>query len=205
MPKPHPSVMIAIVKPTPLAQRQETIMPRYMVERTFPEGLNLPVNEDGAGACTTIIGRNAEGSVTWVQSFVSADKRQTFCIYDAPHRKRSVRPRRRAHCRSTGSRKSGCSTLIFIIDGTCHADGRPRTCSLQARGEWPAMATSPLSGCRNWPAAGFIDGEIGFCGSAEVCCARSVAPEADQIAELSKRRQSASSSCSSAPRADMVL
>lgn len=59
-------------------------MPRYMVERTFPEGLHLPVNEDGAGACSTIIGRNAEGSVTWIQSFVSADKRQTFCIYDAP-------------------------------------------------------------------------------------------------------------------------
>lgn len=59
-------------------------MPRYMVERTFPDGLNIPVNNEGANACGGVIGRNAEDGVTWVQSFVSSDKRQTFCIYDAP-------------------------------------------------------------------------------------------------------------------------
>ena len=26
-------------------------MPRYMVERTFPDGLNIPINADGAAAC----------------------------------------------------------------------------------------------------------------------------------------------------------
>lgn len=59
-------------------------MPRYMVERTFPDGLNIPVNNEGAGACIGVVARNAEGGVTWVQSFVSSDKKQTFCIYDAP-------------------------------------------------------------------------------------------------------------------------
>ena len=59
-------------------------MPRYMVERTFPDGLNIPVNDEGAEACGGVIARNAEGGVTWVQSFVMPDKRQTFCIYDAP-------------------------------------------------------------------------------------------------------------------------
>lgn len=59
-------------------------MPRYMVERTFPDGLNIPANDEGANACGGVIARNSEGGVTWVQSFVSADKRQTFCIYDAP-------------------------------------------------------------------------------------------------------------------------
>jgi hypothetical protein len=59
-------------------------MPRYMVERSFPDGLNIPVTEDGAATCAAVVGRNAEGGVSWVQSFVSTDKTQTFCIYDAP-------------------------------------------------------------------------------------------------------------------------
>lgn len=59
-------------------------MPRYMVERTFPDGLNIPVNDDGEGLCGAVVARNAEGGVTWVQSFVSSDRKRTFCIYDAP-------------------------------------------------------------------------------------------------------------------------
>lgn len=59
-------------------------MPRYMVERTFPDGLNIPVDSEGASACGGVISRNAEGGVTWIQSFVSPDKRQSFCVYDAP-------------------------------------------------------------------------------------------------------------------------
>jgi hypothetical protein len=59
-------------------------MPRYLVQRTFPEGLSVPADGEGAKACSRVIGSNAEGGVTWVQSFVSADKKQTFCIYDAP-------------------------------------------------------------------------------------------------------------------------
>ena len=59
-------------------------MPRYVVERTFPEGLNIPVNEDGNSICGGVVARNAESGVTWVQSFVSSDRKQTFCIYDAP-------------------------------------------------------------------------------------------------------------------------
>lgn len=59
-------------------------MPRYMVERTFSDGLNIPINDDGANVCGGVIASNAEGGVTWVQSFVSSDRKQTFCIYDAP-------------------------------------------------------------------------------------------------------------------------
>ena len=59
-------------------------MPRYMVERTFPEGLHIPMNADGAQACLGVVDRNAEGGVTWVHSYVSKDKNQTFCVYDAP-------------------------------------------------------------------------------------------------------------------------
>lgn len=59
-------------------------MPRYIVERSFPDGLVVPVNEDGAAAMLGVVSRNAEKGVTWVQSFVSPDKRQSFCVYDGP-------------------------------------------------------------------------------------------------------------------------
>jgi hypothetical protein len=59
-------------------------MPRYMIERTFPDGLEIPMTSHGAGACGGVVAKNAEQHVTWVHSYVSPDKRKTFCVYDAP-------------------------------------------------------------------------------------------------------------------------
>lgn len=59
-------------------------MPRYMVERTFQDGLEIPMNSEGAAACLGVVDRNADLGVTWVHSYVSDDKRKTFCIYDGP-------------------------------------------------------------------------------------------------------------------------
>jgi hypothetical protein len=59
-------------------------MPRYLVERTFKDGLVIPMNEDGATVCRTVVANNAEGLVTWVHSYVTQDKSKTFCIYDGP-------------------------------------------------------------------------------------------------------------------------
>lgn len=59
-------------------------MPRYMVERTFPDGLHIPVNDDGALALGTVVACNTGLDVTWVHSYVSDDKQTTFCVYDAP-------------------------------------------------------------------------------------------------------------------------
>jgi hypothetical protein len=55
-----------------------------MVQRTFPEGLHIPVANGGAELCRGVVERNAEEHVTWLCSFVSDDKTRTFCIYDAP-------------------------------------------------------------------------------------------------------------------------
>jgi len=55
-----------------------------MVQRTFPDGLAIPVSNGGADICATVVERNLEEGVTWVHSYVSADKRTTFCVYDAP-------------------------------------------------------------------------------------------------------------------------
>jgi hypothetical protein len=59
-------------------------MPRYVVQRTFPEGLHISVVDGGAELCRGVVERNAEEGVTWINSFVSEDKTRTFCIYDAP-------------------------------------------------------------------------------------------------------------------------
>ena len=59
-------------------------MPRYIVQRTFPQGLRIAVADGGDDTCRGVIDRNTEEGVTWVHSYVSADKRTTFCVYDAP-------------------------------------------------------------------------------------------------------------------------
>ncbi len=60
------------------------VIKRYLVERTFPDGLNIPVNTEGSEICLTVVSTNAEDNVTWIHSYVTKDKKKTFCIYDAP-------------------------------------------------------------------------------------------------------------------------
>jgi hypothetical protein len=59
-------------------------MPRYLVERTFPDGLHIPLTEEGATICRRVIDTNTDDLVTWVHSYVTDDKSKTYCIYDAP-------------------------------------------------------------------------------------------------------------------------
>jgi hypothetical protein len=59
-------------------------MPRYVVERTFPDGLQIAVANGGAEVCGSVVERNSDEGVTWVHSYVSHDKKHTFCVYDAP-------------------------------------------------------------------------------------------------------------------------
>jgi hypothetical protein len=55
-----------------------------MIERTFPNGLEIPMTKNGAEACGGVVAKNGEHGVTWVHSYVSPDKCKTFCVYDAP-------------------------------------------------------------------------------------------------------------------------
>jgi hypothetical protein len=59
-------------------------MPRYMVERTFSGGLEIPPGTAGAQACRALVERNSIDGVTWVSSYVSEDRAKSFCVYDAP-------------------------------------------------------------------------------------------------------------------------
>jgi hypothetical protein len=59
-------------------------MPRYVVERTFADGLQIPADEQGAKACMAVVDTNATQGVTWIHSYVTGDGRRTFCVYDGP-------------------------------------------------------------------------------------------------------------------------
>ena len=60
-------------------------MPRYMVERSFPRGLHVPINPKGAAACMSVVTNNQAEGVTWIHSYVSIDRLKTYCIYDGPN------------------------------------------------------------------------------------------------------------------------
>ena len=59
-------------------------MPRYIIERNFSTGLHVPINDEGAKACLGVVEANARDGVTWVHSYVNADKTRSFCVYDGP-------------------------------------------------------------------------------------------------------------------------
>ena len=54
-------------------------MPIFMVERNYAEELEPSL--DVADGINRI---NAEEGVRWLYSFLSADKRKTYCLYEAP-------------------------------------------------------------------------------------------------------------------------
>ena len=54
-------------------------MPIFMVERNYAEEL-----EPSLEAADGINRINAEEGVRWLYSFLSADKRKTYCLYEAP-------------------------------------------------------------------------------------------------------------------------
>lgn len=59
-------------------------MPRYLIERTFPDGLQLPADPQGARVVAAVVGTNSQDGVTWIHSYVTPNRRKTFCIYDGP-------------------------------------------------------------------------------------------------------------------------
>jgi len=64
--------------------KEKIVIKRYLVERSFPKGLEIPVNIEGSKICLNVVSTNAEDNVTWIHSYVTMDKKKTFCIYDAP-------------------------------------------------------------------------------------------------------------------------
>jgi hypothetical protein len=55
-------------------------MPLYVIERNFAEQLD-PDALDRAGIKLV----NDDAGVRWLYSFLSADRRKTYCLYEAPN------------------------------------------------------------------------------------------------------------------------
>ena len=55
-------------------------MALYLIERNFADQLN--VTKDAATAVTQV---NADAGIRWLFSFLSADKKKTYCLYEAPN------------------------------------------------------------------------------------------------------------------------
>ena len=55
-------------------------MPRFMIERNFAETLEFTKEE-----AERIRQINDDEGVKWLFSFLSADKRKTYCLYEAPN------------------------------------------------------------------------------------------------------------------------
>ena len=53
-------------------------MPLYLIERTFAERLEL--SSDDVNLIEEI---NEDAGVSWLFSFLSADRRRTYCLYEA--------------------------------------------------------------------------------------------------------------------------
>ena len=66
-------------------------MPLYMIERTFADQLDLK-NED----VQSIEKSNTDEGVHWLFSFLSADRRRSYCLYEAPSPEAIIAAARRA-------------------------------------------------------------------------------------------------------------
>lgn len=54
-------------------------MPLFLIERQFADTLQLD-----AGGVAAIQAVNADAGVNWLFSFLSADRKKTYCLYEAP-------------------------------------------------------------------------------------------------------------------------
>ena len=67
-------------------------MPLYVIERSFAEQLDL-TGED----VREIQEINADEGIQWLFSFLSADRRRSYCLYEAPSIEPLVAAARRAN------------------------------------------------------------------------------------------------------------
>jgi len=67
-------------------------MPLYVIERAFAEQLDLTSDD-----VRLIDEVNADEGVRWLFSFLSADRRRTYCLYEAPSPDAIVAAWRRAN------------------------------------------------------------------------------------------------------------
>ena len=83
-------------------------MPVYVIERTFAEQLDLTSDD-----VKLIEEVNADEGVRWLFSFLSADRRRTYCLYEAPSPEAIVAAARRANVPADAVIEVGAATPQF--------------------------------------------------------------------------------------------
>jgi hypothetical protein len=81
----------------------------FVIERRFAEVIDL--NDEGVRAINLI---NDEEGVRWLYSFLSVDRRKTYCLYEAP----SVEAIRQAAVRAGLP-----ADVVIEVSGKVHSDG----------------------------------------------------------------------------------
>jgi len=97
-------------------------MPVYVIERTFAEQLDLTSDD-----VRLIEEVNAEEGVHWLFSFLSADRRRTYCLYEAPSPDAIIEAARRAN--------TPVDEIFEVSPATLELSGRLR--------DWADSQTSP--------------------------------------------------------------
>lgn len=59
-------------------------MPRYLVERTFAECWEARADDAGVRSCGAVSGAHGRHGVTWLHSYLSADRQRSYCIVEGP-------------------------------------------------------------------------------------------------------------------------
>ena len=103
------------------AVRVDTV-PLYIIERAFAEQLDL-TNDD----VKLIEAINADEGVHWLFSFLSADRRRTYCLYEAPSMEAIMAAAKRADIPA--------DVITEVEAQTVGVPGRP--------GEWAATQAAP--------------------------------------------------------------
>ena len=67
-------------------------MPLFLIERTFADQLELTGDD-----VRLIEDVNADEGVRWLFSFLSADRRRSYCLYEAPSSEEIMEAARRAN------------------------------------------------------------------------------------------------------------
>ena len=97
-------------------------MPLFVIERTFADQLEL--SSDDVKLIEEI---NADEGVRWLFSFLSADRRRTYCLYEAPSAAAIMSAARRGHIPA--------DEVVEVQPETLGVPGRPQ--------EWASSQAGP--------------------------------------------------------------
>src|SRR3954447_10546705 len=118
-------------------------MPLYVIERTFAE--ELDVSDEDIRLVDDI---NADEGVRWIFSFLSADRRQTYCLYEAPSPEAIIAAARRSDLPADAVVEVGAASPPPPPAGRGGGGGRApagarRPPARRARGRRPPLAAQP--------------------------------------------------------------